>query len=324
MTSEPREMFDQLESERGTISASISGPNNKCYDHRSHNHYSNVHSNLQCVSFDESIADNAIIDDVISVCDDSDIELMQEALSVLFGDGEEEVASICDRCDLHDKPTTMKDRFTKQCSELSVCSVRPIQQNHRSCREVNHPMTAGHDNNMNCDFGSETLDDLHPLLLPQVTFDEEEVFDRRNFFEQEETLCHPSENECSIPIVSPKPTLEPSSWLLEKLTLGNMPSKQSGVSRGSTRKVNARRTNKTVTHASVETKHKHWSEEEDETLKLAVETEQIRPIDWIKIARNYFNNMRSATQCKNRWKNVSYTFVFSKFLDLKPFAHLKF
>ena len=56
------------------------------------------------------------------------------------------------------------------------------------------------------------------------------------------------------------------------------------------------------------TRHKHWSNEEDKTLKLAVKKEQNdHKMDWRIISEKYFGNKRSAIQCKNRWKNVSKT-----------------
>jgi hypothetical protein len=321
----PQPMFVQLENEFEILSASISSSNNDCDDNKNHSYNCNVNPNLQSVSFDESIADRpssveeaseAIIDDIISDYRDSDIELMQEALSVLIDDDddqeEEEEFSSADRRELHDKFTVMKNHFTKEHSDSALFPIQSIQQNHLGSREMNHPLTADQDNNTIRDVGSETFVDLHPLLLPQVTFDEEEEFDRRNFFNQEEALHQRSENKSGIPIVAP----HPSHWLLQQLTLDDLSFQRSlsDMSMGSTpKKRNGRRINKEGIRASIETKHKHWSEEEDKTLNIAVEVEQLKPIDWIKIARNYFNNTRSATQCKNRWKNVSSSYFFRSF-----------
>lgn len=57
--------------------------------------------------------------------------------------------------------------------------------------------------------------------------------------------------------------------------------------------------------ASKLTRHKHWSEEEDEQLRQAVQLEADlgQKNDWKKIAKTYFGNTRSGTQCKVRWKN---------------------
>jgi hypothetical protein len=53
------------------------------------------------------------------------------------------------------------------------------------------------------------------------------------------------------------------------------------------------------------TKHKHWTEEEDEQLRVAVhrETAHGERHDWKRIAKTYFGNARAGTQCKVRWKN---------------------
>jgi hypothetical protein len=57
--------------------------------------------------------------------------------------------------------------------------------------------------------------------------------------------------------------------------------------------------------ASELTKHKHWTEEEDEQLRVAVqrETAHGERHDWKRIAKTYFGNTRAGTQCKVRWKN---------------------
>ena len=53
--------------------------------------------------------------------------------------------------------------------------------------------------------------------------------------------------------------------------------------------------------------HKHWTDEEDEILRYAVAEEKNHK--WKSIAKKYFNNTRSAEQCKSRWNNVRYSFV---------------
>lgn len=69
------------------------------------------------------------------------------------------------------------------------------------------------------------------------------------------------------------------------------------------------------------TRHKHWSKEEDNTLRSAITQEGTDTICWEEIARKYFNTIRSGTQCKMRWKNVNeislfwlFSFVLSSFL----------
>ena len=51
------------------------------------------------------------------------------------------------------------------------------------------------------------------------------------------------------------------------------------------------------------TRHKHWSEEEDEMLRHAMASEKTP--NWSDISLTYFHSTRSVSQCKNRWKNVS-------------------
>lgn len=53
------------------------------------------------------------------------------------------------------------------------------------------------------------------------------------------------------------------------------------------------------------TRHKHWSEEEDEQLKVAVKREEFvgEKHDWKRIAKLYFGNTRTGSQCKVRWNN---------------------
>jgi hypothetical protein len=61
------------------------------------------------------------------------------------------------------------------------------------------------------------------------------------------------------------------------------------------------------------TKFKHWTEEEDNRLKYAVEREYTgrrgEKKNWKMLAREYFNNTRSSGQCKIRWKHVSWSLL---------------
>ena len=72
------------------------------------------------------------------------------------------------------------------------------------------------------------------------------------------------------------------------------------------------------------TRHKHWSKEEDNTLRSAITQEGTDTICWEDIARKYFNTIRSGTQCKMRWKNVNEIslfwlfFLYSRRFSLKP------
>lgn len=53
------------------------------------------------------------------------------------------------------------------------------------------------------------------------------------------------------------------------------------------------------------TKHRHWTHKEDNTLRLAMGNEDRDKVCWKRIAGKYFDNTRSAQQCKVRWTNVS-------------------
>jgi hypothetical protein len=161
---------------------------------------------------------------------------------------------------------------------------------------------------------NKILVDVHPLSVPQVTFDEEEAFDRKNFFDKQDTLHQRSEIKSGIQMLSPKSHREPSQWLLQQLSSETQLFQQATSMSNMPKSRNAGRIDKGSIRANLETKHKHWSKEEDKTLKLAMEIEETQPVDWIKIALDYFNNLRSATQCKNRWKNVS-TAYLRKFLE---------
>jgi hypothetical protein len=117
-------------------------------------------------------------------------------------------------------------------------------------------------------------------------------------FDEDYNVEHPCV-VASIPTPSPQPIQQPSAWLHKELsaTAPTLPPPPSPK---------AVRKNKTSRHdrnclASELTKHKHWTEEEDNFLKFAVDREQKR--DWRVIAEKYFDNARSAQQCKVRWKN---------------------
>ena len=163
---------------------------------------------------------------------------------------------------------------------------------------LDDPTTADGAKKINSSVGGETLIEPHRLILPQVTFDEEEVFDRRTFFDQPEQERKRKRDERGTQMISCRPYNEPSDWLRQQIPSNDFSLQLSTPKGGNARTADIR--------ASLETKHKHWSPEEDDILKLAVETtELMNPIDWIQIAQDWFNNSRSATQCKNRWKNVS-------------------
>lgn len=182
---------------------------------------------------------------------------------------------------------------------------------------LDDPTTAHEEKKINSSVEGETLIEPHPLILPQVTFDEEEVFDRRTFFDQPDQERKRKRDEPGTPMISCRPYNEPSDWLRQQISSNDFSLQLSAPKGGNARTADIR--------ASLETKHKHWSPEEDGILKLAVETtELMNPIDWIQIAQDWFNNLRSATQCKNRWKNVSnMIYLFERFSDSNYFTHNK-
>lgn len=53
-----------------------------------------------------------------------------------------------------------------------------------------------------------------------------------------------------------------------------------------------------------QTRHKHWTKDEDEILRSA--TLASGTTNWSYISKKYFDGSRSANQCRNRWKNVSF------------------
>ena len=52
-----------------------------------------------------------------------------------------------------------------------------------------------------------------------------------------------------------------------------------------------------------------WSEEEDLILQNGVAAEGDAPHNWKRIAKKYFNNLRTANQCKSRWTKVNTYYV---------------
>jgi len=320
--------FDQIEHELDITLANL-GASNK---DKNFNYNYNYNINQNSISFDESVAvkdetwsdeeattkNNKSIDvipigDIVSDYEDSDIELMQEALSVFTDEEQRTTNANGNRCGYHrDKHIAMKNCLKKNIPGLTPYPVRFIQQTHDSNGEQTMHTATDNNKNNNNDVDNGATIGLYPSLLPQVTFDEEEEeeLDRRNFFDQDLQQQRCSQDGTNVPTPSPHLHQEPSSWLLQQLVSDapSFPQSSSGASRSKTvSRINSNRANK-------DTKHKHWSDEEDETLNLAVETEQIKPIDWMKIARTFFSNTRSATQCKNRWKNVSKKFVRDVFL----------
>jgi Myb-like DNA-binding domain len=65
--------------------------------------------------------------------------------------------------------------------------------------------------------------------------------------------------------------------------------------------VHASRSADELSLKSGSTRHKHWTAEEDEVLKVAVEEEGRI---WNVVSKNYFQGHRNAAQCKVRWMLV--------------------
>lgn len=272
---------------------------------RKSNHNYHTNSSLHCVSFERATDDNANIGDSVLDYNDTDIKLMQEGLSILLDDDDggnkdvNENSFSIDRGGFGNKyANTRYHRSAKEDTRYVPFSSTLVASN-RSSWESYHPVSTCKEKEIESNVESKTTIDLHPMLLPQVTFDEEEEFDRKTFFDPVKPERRPSYKQKRTPQSSSRQKNEPSDWLLRQVASTTLPFEYS------TRKSRSVRENKADIRASLVTKHKHWTPEEDKILKLATETELLQPIDWVQIARDYFNNSRSATQCKNRWKNVS-------------------
>ena len=317
--SEPQKMYNHLEGKSETIMTSIQAPYHYKNLDEIHNCDNDEIQALRNISFDESVLDRpssdnngsiTIIDDIISEFKDSDIALMQEALSTLIDDDEVKVLND-DQCDCHDNFIATKNHLNREYSDRLPFDIRSCKQNHYVDEQKNHLLTPDDSKNNAC-VQSEIVIDHYPGILPQVTFEDEEEFVGKNFFEQHELPYRSSKSGVNDPIVSSETRNDPSQWLLEQLAFDTLSVDYSlgheSISLAP-KKGNDVRNNKGDICASKETKHKHWTDDEDEILRLAMETERMTSTNWVKLARNYFNNVRSATQCKNRWKNVSTSYI---------------
>ena len=289
--------LDLLEEDFEAVLMSIDedDKNHICEDGRNYNykHNWNTTRNITTNSFgesipwqdepmsDEEIAEVIPIGDLVSNYNASDIELMEEALSE-FIDTKDESSfhGDSDGYEGNDKHARMQKKLKME-SFGDCIPPSPVESR----------------------VHTDTMIDCHPVLLPRVTFDEEDELEGLYLFEErlQEQQFPKTESELSIP--SSHTCREPSDWLLQQLTQDDpsFPQYSNIQSEGGRDRVDSRNN-----PASKGTKHKHWSEDEDKKLKQGMEAEpDVKPTNWIDIAQKYFSNTRSATQCKNRWKNVS-------------------
>jgi hypothetical protein len=229
---------------------------------------------------DDATMKNASMDDFINDTDLGDADMIQMALSIASEDDQVSMKQNhrrIDRYERNNKYAVIRNSLPQKFPVLTPSSSSSLSQ--YANRGERHP---GVTTNL---FGNpDTSVDNYSTLLPQVTFDEEdegEVFDRRTFFDQALREEERVQFGSNVAVENP--------FSLQSFTKKAKPQKK-------------------IILASKITKHKHWSEEEDETLRQAMDLEQhVETTNWTRIARYYFSNTRSASQCKNRWKNVSST-----------------
>ena len=264
-----------------------------------HEHHCDSDFNLNCISFDESNMDNTETQEV-----EGDINLMQDALSLLADVTEDDHFFGANRYGYRGTSNAMQSQFPKKRSDFSRFPDPCPSQNRRGYDEEVHGMAAMKENTKR-NIKNETPSEFRYFAVPQVTFDEDDTFDSNAFFDEEKPAHRLPKKNSVVPIVSHPSYNQPSQWLRQQISSDAASLQQSWTDMIMNDPPKTRKTKKVDVRASPATKHKHWSKEEDETLKFATESEPLKSLDWIHIARTYFNNRRSATQCKNRWKNVS-------------------
>jgi hypothetical protein len=131
--------------------------------------------------------------------------------------------------------------------------------------------------------------------MASITFDEELSY-RHPYIRHPQHFRHTRSPVMHVTPLTPEEKLEKSHWLDQRQVTESPPLPMSAPSAIHVHHDNC---------ACTLTKHKHWTEEEDEQLKRAIEKETMKggKNDWKKIARRHFGNTRSGTQCKVRWKN---------------------
>lgn len=172
------------------------------------------------------------------------------------------------------------------------------------------------------DFASLILPEDYPFQFTLDELERQKVADRtRQIPPQCLPLMSPivlkktkTRRRCS----EPSTATGPSSWLKNQVreSTGNNQAKAmtttttSGNPNGTDHSdlggmKNPRPRRATCGKANPMTKHKHWTVDEDETLRAALADLGKEKVDWNKIARTHFQGIRSSAQCKSRWKNVS-------------------
>jgi hypothetical protein len=112
-------------------------------------------------------------------------------------------------------------------------------------------------------------------------------------------------------------SLGPSSWLENQVNIYRGKSQEktpanTSVCPNESRLQNCLPRRASCGKANPMTRHKHWTIEEDEILRVALADLGNETVNWNKIARTHFQGVRSSAQCKSRWKNVS---VCGRFQD---------
>jgi hypothetical protein len=204
--------------------------------------------------------------------DENDLNLMREAL-IVIDDGDDDAGIILDSGNNNISPIDYNFFFDDHINNNSSAS--------KTADKYRATTTAK----------TTTLFGSYSTLLAHVTFDEDE-----------------DDNDNSLPRSRSQHQVEPSPWLNGQLSSyydATTPFPRSSRGRTSSRrstKNNKRRTNNNA--ANEATRHQHWSDQEDERLKIEVQKQKFQGgnINWEVISKS-FGCTRAPIQCKNRLNN---------------------
>lgn len=122
---------------------------------------------------------------------------------------------------------------------------------------------------------------------------------------------HPVESLLSLSSVRMIPTPQGLALLLKQSNAATAVNHSQGL-------VNTTRT----TVNAPPRRHARWTSDEDELLRVAVDTEEGPPHNWKRISQKYFQGSRNAMACKGRWNKVSIVFRKDLFyLVIQNFHH---